>query len=154
MAWEKFHKVLNIATGSVTMTLGYYSEKGIPMGNNADTVTSPIPQPVKSDMTILAIFKADIAADTYIQLEHSFDGSTWVHQGEFEEDASVDHDDISKNMAKISAIDDSLVDTREGMMMMYDIDSHGVAPYTRFVIKPNGQNESSNLCDFYLIPHF
>jgi uncharacterized phage-like protein YoqJ len=87
-------------------------------------------------------------------VEHSINGTTWIKQGEFEEDAGVDHDDITKNMAKLSAIDDSLVDSSDGMMMMYNIDKSGMAPYTRFTVKANGQNESSNHATFFLLPHF
>ena len=39
-------------------------------------------------------------------------------------------------------------------MMLYDIDSHGAANYTRFTVKANGTNESSKTCAFYLFPHF
>ena len=154
MAWDRIHRTVG-GNGQVTMTPGYLSET-VTLGNNADVSTSYIDYPIKSDYTILAIFNSDLIADTYVQVEHSIDGTFWVKQGEFEEDASVDHDDISKNMAKISAIDDSLVDSRNGMMMMYDIDSHGVSTYTRFTVKANGQNElaAGNTCTFYIIPHF
>jgi len=152
MAWDRMHRTVN-SDGRVTMTPGYLSET-ITLGNNADATTSHLSYPTKSDATILVMFSADLAADTYVQIEHSVDGSTWIKQGEFEEDGSVDHDDISKNMAKISGIDDSLVSEDEGVMMMYDIDSHGAAPYTRFTVKANGQNESSKTAAFYYIPHF
>ena len=152
MAWDRIHKVIG-SNGQVTMTPGYLSET-ITLGNDADASTSPLDYPLKSDITVLAKFSADLGADTYVQVEHSWDGTTWVKQGEFEEDASVDHDDLSKNMAKISAIDDSLVDSSNGMMMLYDIDSHGAASYTRFTVKANGQNESAKTCIFYLFPHF
>ena len=152
MAWDRIHKTIG-SNGQVTMTPGYLSET-ITLGNNADASTSVLDYPIKSDMTVLAKFSADLEADTYVQIEHSWDGTTWVKQGEFEEDGGVDHDDISKNMAKISAIDDSLVSEDEGVMMMYDIDSHGMANYTRFTVKSNGQDESSKTCIFYLFPHF
>ena len=152
MAWDRIHKTVG-ANGQVTMIPGYLSES-ITLGDNADASTSYIDYPIKSDITVLAVFGADLRADTYVQVEHSIDGSTWIKQGEFEEDAGVDHDDISKNMAKISAIDDSLVDSSDGMMMLYDIDSHGMSTYTRFTVKANGQNESGNSVTFYLIPHF
>ena len=152
MAWDRSHKTIG-SNGQVTMTPGYLSET-ITLGNNADASTSVLDYPIKSDMTVLAKFSADLEADTYVQIEHSWDGTTWVKQGEFEEDGGVDHDDISKNMAKISAIDDSLVSEDEGVMMMYDIDSHGMANYTRFTVKANGQDESSKTCIFYLFPHF
>ena len=152
MAWDRIHKVIG-SNGQVTMTPGYLSET-ITLGNDADSSTSPFDYPLKSDITVLAKFSGDLIADTYVQIEHSWDGTTWVKQGEFEEDATVDHDDLSKNMAKISAIDDSLVDSSNGMMMLYDIDSHGAASYTRFTVKANGQNESAKTCIFYLFPHF
>ena len=152
MAWDRIHKTIG-SNGQVTMTPGYLSET-ITLGNNADASTSVLDYPIKSDMTVLAKFSADLEADTYVQIEHSWDGTTWVKQGEFEEDGGVDHDDISKNMAKISAIDDSLVSEDEDVMMMYDIDSHGMANYTRFTVKANGQDDSSKTCIFYLFPHF
>tara|TARA_R110000824_G_scaffold158439_2_gene332281 strand:- start:1369 stop:1827 length:459 start_codon:yes stop_codon:yes gene_type:complete len=152
MAWDRIHRVIG-SNGQVTMTPGYLSET-ITLGNDADASTSSIDYPTKSDSTILVDFSADLSADTYVQIEHSWDGTTWIKQGVFEEDATVDHDDISKNMAKLSAIDDSLVTEDDGVMMMYDIDSHGSAPFTRFTVKANGQNESSKTATFYFMPHF
>ena len=153
MAWERIHRTIN-ANGGVSVTTGYLSET-ITLGDDADSSTSHLPIATKSDATILAVFDADITSDTYIQIEHSVDKSTWIKMGEFEEDASVDHDDISKNMAKIAAIDASIMDNLTGgMMMMYDIDTHGAAPYTRFTIKANGTDESDTTATFYLFPHF
>ena len=152
MAWDRIHTTIG-SNGQVTMTPGYLSET-ITLGNNADASTSSIDYPTKSDATMLVVFSADLTADTYVQIEHSVDGTAWIKQGNFEEDASVDHDDISKNMAKISAIDDSLISEDEGVMMMYDIDSHGSAPYTRFTVVANGGNESAKTATFYYIPHF
>ena len=152
MAWDRFHKSVN-GNGGVSATTGYLSET-ITLGNDADANTSQLTIPTKSDATILVMFSADLAADTYVQIEHSVDGTTWFKQGEFEEDDSVDHDDISKNMAKIAAIDDSLVSEDQGMMMLYQIDTHGAGVYTRFTVKANGQNESAKTATFYFIPHF
>ena len=154
MAWDKDHRVYN-ASGSVEMTPGYLSET-ITLGNNADASTSIItPLAFNSDKTVLVQFGRDLAADTYVQIEHSIDGTTWFKKGEFEEDGSVDHDDISKNMAKISALDTSLIDTAsEGVMMLYDIDSHGVSRFMRFTVKANGQNESANEATFSIVQHF
>ena len=152
MAWERIHRTVN-SDGGVSVTTGYLSET-ITLGDDADSSTSHLTISTKSDATMLADFSSDLAADTYVQVEHSIDGTTWIKQGEFEEDASVDHDDISKNMAKIAAIDDSLVNSGNGMMMMYDIDTHGAALYTRFTVKANGQDESAKTCTFYYIPHF
>ena len=154
MAWDRIHKTIG-SNGQVTMTPGYLSET-ISLGDDADASTSALDYPIKSDTTILVMFNSDLISDTYVQLEHSWDGTTWVKQGEFEEDSSVDHDDITKNMAKISAIDDSLLDSSNGMMMLYDLDSHGAANYTRFTVKANGSNEgtASNTATFYLFPHF
>jgi hypothetical protein len=152
MAWDRIHKTIG-SNGQVTMTPGYLSER-IDLGNDADSSTSVIDYPIKSDMTVLAKFSADLGADTYVQVEHSYDGTTWFKEGNFEEDGGVDHDDISKNMAKVAAIDDSLQTESDGMMMMYDIDSHGMANYTRFTVKANGTDESTKTCTFYLFPHF
>jgi len=152
MAWEIIHRTVG-SNGQVTINTGYLSEE-ITLGNDADASTSHLPYPTKSDATMLVVFSADLSTDTYVQLEHSIDGTTWIKQGQFEEDASVDHDDISKDMAKIAGIDDSLNTENNGMMMMYDIDSHGAAPYTRFTVKANGQNESTKTATFYFIPHF
>ena len=152
MAWDRIHKSVD-SNGAVTMTPGYLSET-ITLGNNADASTSHFPYPVKSDVTMLVRFSGDLAVDTYVQVEHSWDGSNWIKQGQFEEDASVDHDDLSKDMAKIAGIDDSLNTESDGMMMLYDVDSHGMANYTRFTVKANGANESSKTATFYLFPHF
>lgn len=152
MAWDRMHKVIGV-NGQVTMTPGYLTET-ITLGDDADASTSHLPISLNSDATILAIFSRDITVDTYIQVEHSVDGSTWVKMGEFEED-TVDHDDISKNMAKIAAIDASIMGVLTGgMMMLYDIDSHGASPYMRFTVKANGTDESNTECQFHFIPHF
>ena len=152
MAWDRIHKTVG-SNGQVTMTPGYLSER-ITLGNNHDSSTSVLDYPIKSDMTILAKFSADLGADTYVQVEHSYDGTVWFKEGNFEEDGGVDHDDISKNMSKVAAIDDSLQTESDGMMMLYDIDSHGMANYTRFTVKANGTDESTTTCTFYLFPHF
>ena len=153
MAWDRFHKSVN-SDGGVSATTGYLSET-ITLGDDADASTSQLTIPTKSDATILVMFSADLAADTYVQIEHSVDGTTWFKQGEFEEDDSVDHDDISKNMAKIAALDISIMDNlNTGCMMLYQIDTHGAGVYTRFTVKANGQNESSKTATFYFIPHF
>ena len=152
MAWDRFHRTED-SNGKVSVTPGYLSET-ITLGNDADASTSHLPVSTKSDATILVIFGRDLNADTYIQVEHSFNGVDWIKQGEFEEDGSVDHDDISKNMAKIAAIDDSLVTETDGVMMLYKMDSHGAGLYTRFTVKANGQDESANVAFFYFIPHF
>ena len=153
MAWDRIHRSVN-GNGGVSMTTGYLSER-ITLGDDADASTSALDYPVKSDITVLAKFSADLSADTYIQVEHSWDGSTWIKIGDFEGDTSVGLDDISKNMAKIAAYDVSHVaDLSGGAMMLYDIDSHGMANYTRFTIKANGADESGTTCTFYLFPHF
>ena len=146
------HKSIN-SNGAVTMTPGYYSET-ITLGNNADSSTSILNVPVKSDYTILATFSAELSADTYIQVEHSVDGSTWIAQGVIEEDSSVDHDDITKNRAKIAAVDISLTSEDDGIFWLYDLDDNCKGMKTRFTVKANGQNESSKTCLFQLIPHF
>jgi hypothetical protein len=151
MAWDSIHRSVG-ANGQVTMTPGYYSET-ITLGDDADASTTALSIPLKSDMTILVDFVGDIAADTYIQIEHSIDGSTWVKQGQFETGTPATTD-ISKDMAKIAALDDSATDSRTAHMMLYDIDSHGAARYTRFTVKANGSDESSNTATFYVIPHF
>ncbi len=153
MAWDRFHKVTHASRGSITMTPGYYSET-ITLGDDADASTSAIPFPIKSDYTILATFSADLATDTYIMVEHSVDGSTWVKQGEFEEDGSVDHDDITKNRAKMAAVDDSLTAENNGIFWLYDLDDNCKGMKTRFTVAANGQDESSKTCEFQLIPHF
>jgi len=152
MAWDSLHRTVD-SNGKVSCTPGYLSER-ITLGNNADASTSTIPGPINSDMTVLAVFSSDLLTDTYVQVEHSIDGSTWIKQGEFEEDASVDHDDISKNMAKLAGIDDSLTTENNGLMMLYALDSHGMGRFTRITVKANGQNESTKTCTFYIVPHF
>ena len=152
MAWDTMHRSIG-GNGQIRMTPGYMSEE-ITLGNNADASTSVITMPHDSDMTVLIHFSAELAADTYVQVEHSWDGSTWVKQGNIEEDGSVDHDDISKDISKIAALVVSLLTTRNGVMMLYDIDSHGASRFMRFTIKANGQDESGGTATFYLFPHF
>jgi len=153
MAWDRIHRTVG-SNGQVTMTPGYLSET-ITLGNDADASTSPLDYPLKSDITVLVKFDRDITVDTYVQVEHSWDGTTWIKEGNFEEDNSVDHDDISKDMSKISALDTVVIsDMSDGVMMLYDIDSHGAANYTRFTVKANGTNEDNTTATFYLFPHF
>ena len=157
MAWDSIHKVVG-SNGQVTMTPGYLSET-IALGNNADATTSHLPYPVKSDFTILVIISdaagaANMGADAYLQVEHSFNGTNYVKRGDIEVDASVATDDLSKNMAKIGVIDVSIGHESDGMMFMYKVDTHGMSPYTRFTIKANAQNETANSANFYIIPHY
>ena len=154
MAWDRFHKTIN-SNGGVECTTGYMSET-ITLGDNADASTSYIPGPLNSDVTILAIFSADlgsVSTDTYVQVEHSVDNSTWVKSGVFDT-TTVATTDISHDMSKIAVIDDSAQGEDDGVMMLYLLDSHGAARYTRFTIKANGQDESSKTCTFHIIPHF
>ena len=81
MAWDKFHKTVG-TNGQMTMTTGYLSET-VALGNDVDKSTSPLTIPTKSDATILVKFSVDLSADTYVQVEHSIDGSTWYKHGEF-----------------------------------------------------------------------
>ncbi len=145
------HKVVG-SNGQITHTPGYYTET-ITLGDNADSSTSHIPYPVKSDFTVLAKFSADLAADTYVQVEHSVDGSTWFKQGQFETGTPATSD-ISNDMAKIAAIDDSEVTEGDGIMMMYAVELHGMSKFTRFTVKANGQNESTKTVTFHIMPHF
>ena len=156
MAWDSIHKAYSSVSGKVNdravqMTPGYYTET-ITLADDDDASTSYLPFPVKSDFTMLVTLGGDLGADTYVRVEHSIDGSTWYKVGLIEEDNSVDHDDISKDMSIIAAIDDSLV--QASCMMLYDIDTHGKAPYIRFTISANGADESSNTAAFTIIPHF
>lgn len=164
MAWDNIHKVIG-GNGQVTMTPGYYSEGPIDLPDwstvDTDIVTSHIPFPVKSDFTILVVITdasgaADIVADTYLQVEHSVDGVLWVKRGDIEVDGTVGTDDISKNMAKIGVIDESVGTESEGMMFLYSVDTHGMAPYTRFALKDNAADEDAagNKVTFYIIPHY
>jgi hypothetical protein len=150
MAWDFIHRSVG-GNGQITMTPGYYTET-IDLADDADASTSYLPFPIKSDFTILVTWGSDLGADTYVRVEHSVDGSTWYKKGNIEEDNSVDHDDISKDMSIIAAIDDNLIGT--SCMMLYDIDTHGKAPYVRLTVSANGADESSNTAAFTLIPHF
>ena len=158
MAWDRIHKTVN-ANGGVSMTPGYLSET-IALGDTADSSTSPLDYPTKSDYTVLVIFTvissgnaATLGADAKIAVEHSVDGTTYIKQGQFEQ-GSISTSDISKEMHLLSVVDVSENVEGQGMMMMFDIDSHGMAPYTRFTVMNNTQDESANQATFYIIPHF
>lgn len=158
MAWTTGKKTYSAASGKVndraiSITPGYYTET-ITLGNDTDSSTSYLPFPIKSDFTILVDFSGDLSADTYIRVEHSIDGNTWFKQGLIEEDNSIDHDDISKDMSIIAALDDSVQLEDDGVMMLYDIDTHGKAPYTRFTVCANGQDERLISAEFIIAPHF
>ena len=103
MAWDKLHKTTN-SDGKQEFTVGYASET-ITLGDDADSSTSILPRPITSDITVLVVFSAELTGtgDTYIQVEHSWNGTTWVKQGEFESDGSPGVDDISKNTGLRSA---------------------------------------------------
>ena len=136
MAWDKIHRSVN-SDGGVSMTPGYYSET-ITLGNDADASTSVLDTPIKSDTTILVKFSADITADTYVQVEHSWDGTTWIKEGNFEEDNSVDHDDLSKDMSKISALDNLTpprIDTSSSYKL-YNVPSDLTSPVAAFKTFP------------------
>ena len=154
MAWDNKHVTTN-SNGGQDFKLGYLSET-ITLGNDADASTSHIPYPIKSDATVLVMIEDTFAsnAETYIQVEHSWDGVTYVKQGQFEIDSSIDGNDISQDMSKIGYIDSDVVTETEGLMMLFDIDSHGKGTYSRITVKANGQDESSNHATFYIFPHF
>ena len=153
MAWDSMHKVVG-SNGQITQTPGYYTET-ITLGDDADSSTSHIPYPVKSDFTVLVKFNNDLLADTYVQVEHSVDGETWFKQGQFETGTPAT-DDISNDMAKIAAIDDSEITEANGIMMMYAVELHGMSKFTRFTVKANGQNEATagTTATFHIMPHF
>ena len=73
MAWEKMHRTVG-SNGEVTMSPGYYEET-VTLGNNADASTSALDFPIKSDITILATFSADLTGDTYIN-----NGIFWLYE--------------------------------------------------------------------------
>lgn len=154
MAWDRFHKTIG-SSSQVRMIPGYYTET-ITLGNDADASTSNIPGPINSDATVLVIFEDTFtsSADTYVQIEHSIDNSTWIKQGIFESSTSIANSDISKDMSKVAAVDASAINEQQGLMMLYALDTHGVGRYTRFTVKANGQDESANHATFHIIPHF
>ena len=155
MAWDRFHKTIN-SDGKVECTTGYMSET-ITLGDDADASTSYLPGSINSDVTVLVIFEDTFTsnADTYVQIEHSIDNSTWIKQGIFEaSSSSIANTDISKDMSKIAAVDASAINEQQGLMMLYALDTHGVGRYTRFTVKANGQDESANHATFHIIPHF
>jgi len=159
MAWDKLHKTTD-SNGKQEFTVGYASETitlADSSSSNTDVSTSILPRPITSDITVLVVFSGELSADTYVQVEHSWNGTTWVKQGEFESDTGVGNpgiDDISKNMAKLASIDSSVTTEAQGIMMMYDLDVHGAAPYTRFTVKGNGADESGETATFYLLKQF
>ena len=163
MAWNSINKVIG-GNGQVTMTPGYLTETidlpDMSVGGNQDAVTSHIPYPVKSDFTILVIISdasgtANMAADAYLQVEHSIDGVNYVKRGDIETLAGAPvTTDISHDMSKIGVIDISIGHESDGMMFIYKVDTHGMSPYTRFAIKDNSQDESANKATFYIIPHY
>ena len=155
MAWDRIHKTIG-GNGQVTMTPGYLSET-ITLADGSSSMvaasTSAIDYPIKSDYTLLIDFSSDLANDSFVRVEHSWDGTTWVKEGKFET-GTASTSDLSDDMSKLGIIDVNIVgDTRDGLMLLYDIDGHGKGKYTRFTIECNADLSTQN-ATFYIVPHF
>lgn len=152
MAWDKLHKVTS-SNGKVECTPGYMTETITLGAASATVVTSVLPGPYKSDMTILFKPSSNLANDITISVEHSVDGTNFIKIGQFDATAAVTGN-ISNDMSKIGIIDLSATgDASGGAMFLYALDSHGVSRHIRFSAVAVA-DESSKTGIFTVIPHF
>ena len=131
MAWDKLHKVTS-SNGKVECTPGYMTETITLGAASATVVTSVLPGPYKSDMTILFKPSSNLSNDITIAVTGN----------------------ISNDMSKIGIIDlGATGDASGGAMFLYALDSHGVSRHIRFSAVAVA-DESSKTGIFTVIPHF
>lgn len=152
MGWTTIHKTTD-SNGRMSHETGYWTET-IDLGNNADASTSSIPFPLVGDFTVLIDFSAELNADTWIQIEHSINGTDWFKTGHSgTEDLATTNLTGGEDPSKIVYIDVSRQLEVNGLFFTYNIATHGMSKFIRFTVKANGQNESGCDLTFYVVPH-
>tara|TARA_R100000655_G_scaffold56427_1_gene94576 strand:+ start:5886 stop:6359 length:474 start_codon:yes stop_codon:yes gene_type:complete len=155
MAWDRFHKSVDGDTGKITTKTGYSTEvfdwSNGATGDNTIT-TSPIDIPIKGDILVMLKFKSTPGAGTWVRIEHSNDNETWYNAAQSTTEAMSTSDvEPGYDPSRVVYIDHSTSGSK--YFFLYDIDTHGMAKHTRFVLEDNGFDESSNVVTFTLMPH-
>tara|TARA_R110002020_G_scaffold6557_1_gene27825 strand:+ start:996 stop:1469 length:474 start_codon:yes stop_codon:yes gene_type:complete len=155
MAWTRLHRTVG-GNGQITTNTGYSTEHfdwaNGAGGSNNRIETSPIDIPIKGDILVMVLFATQPGADFWFRIEHSTDGTTWYDSGQnTTEIKSTTDAESGDDISKLAYNDVSATATK--YFFVYDVDTHGMAKYTRFVIEDNGHDESSNEVTFTMMPH-
>lgn len=155
MAWTRIHKKVH-SNGRMVVSTGYSTEKftwADGTGGSDNTLrTSHIDIPIKGDILVTVNFKSTPSGDFWFRIEHSKDGLTWYTAAQSTTQVKSTTDPaVGDDISKITYLDNAVSGTK--FFFLYDIDTHGMAKYTRFVIEDNGADESTNEVTFTLMPH-
>ena len=155
MAWTRIHRTVG-ANGQVTVNTGYSTEDfnwATGVGGNDNTIyTSPIDIPIKGDILVTVDFKLTPSGDFWFRVEHSKDNKVWFTAAQSTTEVKSTTDaSVGDDISKVTYLDNVVSGTK--FYFLYDIDTHGMSKYTRFVIEDNGADESSNTVKFTLMPH-
>ena len=155
MAWSRIHRTVG-GNGQITVGTGYSTEHfnwvtGVGIAINR-IETSHIDIPIKGDILVMVSFKVQPAADFWFRIEHSVDNNIWYGSAQHstEVKSTTDAED-GEDISKIAYNDASATGTK--YFFVYDVETHGMAKYTRFVIEDNGADESLNEVTFTMMPH-
>ena len=156
MGWKRFHKSIEPSTGRITTKTGYSTEAfdwTDGSGATPNTITtSPIDIPIKGDILVMLKFKSTPGAGTWVRIEHSNDNETWYNAAQSTTEAMSTSDvEPGYDPSRVVYIDHNTSGSK--YFFLYDIDTHGMAKHTRFVLEDNGIDESANVVTFILMPH-
>jgi hypothetical protein len=162
MGWTRIHRTEN-ANGGVSVRTGHSTEtislldwngganNGIPVR------TSSIDIPIKGDFLVLMQFSSTMpGTDCWLRIEHSEDGTNWFEEAQHTATArSTTVAGTGEDISKINFIDMSVVDGSDNRyFFLYDIETHGMAKYTRFALfADDNSDHSSDTVTFTLLPH-
>ena len=161
MAWTNIHKTVN-ANGGATIETGYWKEQinlldwSDAANNGKSAYTTHLPFALVDDFTVLMYFSHDITGDTWIRIEHSYDGTNWTTAAQSGTTA-LTNTDLSggTDISKIAFIDDTRqTENTTGYFFVYDTEFHGKSKYVRFAFEDNGAaDDSGETITYYVIPH-
>ena len=167
MSWTRIHRTEN-ANGGVSVRTGHSTETisllnwATSGGNPNDGIpvrTSPIDIPIKGDILVLMQFNVSSSipsTDCWIKIEHSEDGTNWFEEAQHTATArSTTVSGTGEDISTINFVDMSLVDASDNRyFFLYDIETHGMAKYTRFALYADDNSDhSGDTVTFTLMPH-
>jgi hypothetical protein len=162
MGWNRIHKTVN-ANGGVSINTGHSKEEVKLLdwsggaNNGVKVRTSSIDIPIKGDILVLMEFSTSMpATDCWIRIEHSDNGTDWYSTAQHTVTArSSTTAGTGEDISKINFMDMSLIDAADNRyFFLYDIETHGMAKYTRFALElDDNSDHSSDTVTFALLPH-
>ncbi len=165
MGWTRIHRTVG-SNGQITVRTGHSTET-VPLlnwstgggnpNNGIPVRTSPIDIPIKGDILVLLEFSATMPnTDCWGRIEHSEDGVNWYTEAQHTVTARSTTDTTTgEDISKINFMDMSLIDGADNRyFFLYDIETHGMAKYTRFALElDDNSDHSSDTVTFTLLPH-